>query len=81
MSALELVGPLICLAALPQYVAKRNVIIHVDNIGSVTIWQKGYSNRCDICNTIVTAMADICATFGTTLYLHKSPDAQQPVPT
>ena len=43
LSVLELVGPLICLAAAPDMVRGRPVRIWVDNIGSVKIWQKGYS--------------------------------------
>ena len=49
MSALELVGPLICLASEPDLVQSAPIRIWVDNIGSVRIWRKGYSSSCELC--------------------------------
>jgi hypothetical protein len=59
LSALELVGPLVCLSA--DFARCRNTAVRawVDNAGSVTIWQKGYSTRCDLCNTLVKAIAAV----------------------
>ena len=71
LSALELVGPLICLAAAPDMVRGRPVRIWVDNIGSVKIWQKGYSGSCALCTSLVSAMASVAAALGTTVVVEK----------
>ena len=71
LSALELVGPLICLAAAPDMVRGRPVRIWVDNIGSVKIWQKGYSGSCALCTSLVSAMALVAAALGTTVVVEK----------
>ena len=71
LSALELVGPLICLAAAPDLVRERPVRIWVDNIGSVKIWQKGYSGSCSLCTTLVSAMASVAAALGVSVSVEK----------
>jgi hypothetical protein len=71
LSALELVGPLVCLAA--DFARCRNTAVRawVDNAGSVTIWQKGYSTRCDLCNTLVKAIAAVAAAAGCQFSIEK----------
>jgi hypothetical protein len=71
LSALELVGPLVCLSA--DFARCRNTAVRawVDNIGSVTIWQKGYSTRCDLCNTLVKAIATVAAAAGCQFSIEK----------
>jgi hypothetical protein len=64
LSALELVGPLVCVAAAVDKCRDQPVRIWVDNIGSVKIWKKGYSSRCDLCSTLVTAIATVAAAIG-----------------
>ena len=71
MSALELVGPLICLASQPDIVRNSAVRIFVDNSGSVRIWQKGYSNRCSLCTTLVTAVGTVAAALGVHVSIDK----------
>ena len=71
MSALELVGPLICLASGYNLVRNRPVRILVDNSGSVHIWRKGYSNRCGLCTTLVAAIATVAAGLGCTVGIEK----------
>ncbi|MBM3938748.1 MAG: hypothetical protein FJ333_08890 [Sphingomonadales bacterium] len=71
MSALELVGPLVCMTANPELVRAQAVRILVDNIGSVEIWKKGYSNVCGLSSTIVTALATVAASLGTQLFIEK----------
>ena len=71
LSALELVGPLICLSAAPDMVRERPVRIWVDNIGSVKIWQKGYSSSCSLCTTLVSAMASVAAALGVLMAVEK----------
>jgi hypothetical protein len=64
LSALELVGPLICLSANFQQCKNSVVTIWVDNAGSVKIWEKGYSTSCQLCNTLVKAIACVAASAG-----------------
>jgi hypothetical protein len=45
LSALELVGPLICGAAASELCRLCPVRVWVDNAGSVGIWRKGYSTQ------------------------------------
>jgi len=71
LSALELVGPLVCLVAAPQLCRYNAVRVWVDNSGSVAIWKKGYSNSCDICNTIVRAIATVAAALGCRFFIEK----------
>jgi len=64
LSALELVGPLVCVAAAFEKCRGKNARIWVDNMGSVLIWRKGYSTRCPLSNTLVKAIATVAAGGG-----------------
>jgi len=55
MSALELLGPLLVLAAGARQVRGLELRIWVDNIGSCNIWRHGYSNTCQLSTTVVKA--------------------------
>jgi hypothetical protein len=46
LSALELVGPLLCVTSGHEWCRGRVVRVWVDNIGAVKIWSKGYSLSC-----------------------------------
>jgi hypothetical protein len=71
LSALELVGPLVIVAAAPDLCRGNPVRVWVDNAGSVRIWEKGYSNSCLLCTTIVKAAASIAAALDCRLEVHK----------
>ena len=71
MSALELVGPLVCVCADPDLVRCRAIRIWVDNIGSVRIWRKGYSNSCSLSTTLVRALAAVAAALGCRVFVEK----------
>jgi hypothetical protein len=71
LSALELVGPLVAVAVWWQHLAGKQVVIWVDNAGSVAIWDKGYSTRCRLSSAIVTALAAVSAAFGCTVKVQK----------
>jgi len=71
MSALELVGPLICLAAGADLCRGRPVRIWVDNFGSVAIFKKGYSTSCELSSTLVSAMAIVATAIGCRLTVDK----------
>ena len=79
MSALELLGPLMALAAGMDRFRGQPVRFRVDNAGSVYIWQKGYSSSCRLCTTIVKAMASLSATFGCRVELVKVTRCSEPL--
>jgi hypothetical protein len=71
MSALELVGPLVAVASAVSTYRNKPVVIWVDNIGSVRKWEKGYSTRCELCTTLVKAIATVAAGLGCRLDIRK----------
>jgi hypothetical protein len=71
LSALELVGPLLCVASGHQFCRDRVVRVWVDNIGAVKIWAKGYSLSCVLCMTIVKAIGTVAAGIGCQLHVEK----------
>lgn len=71
LSALELVGPLICLAAGAALCRSKPVRIWVDNAGSVAIWKKGYSSSCSLCTTLVGAIGRVAAALGAAVAIGK----------
>jgi len=71
LSALELVGPLICISAGRQHCRRAPVRIWVDNAGSIGIWRKGYSTRCALCTTLVAAIGRVAAAIGCTVTIEK----------
>jgi hypothetical protein len=71
LSALELVGPLAMITADPSRFRRQPVRIWVDNAGSVKIWEKGYSNSCPYCTTLVKALSSVAAALDCRLEIHK----------
>jgi len=71
LSALELIGPLITIAANFEACRFRQLIIWVDNAGSVEIWRKGYSNHCSLSNTIAKAINMVAVAAGCEIFLQK----------
>ena len=61
LSALELVGPLAIVCGVPDKVRGKALRVHVDNIGSVEIWKKGYSTTCELSSTLVRAIFEVSA--------------------
>ncbi len=71
LSALELVGPLVCLLGAADRCRGRAVRILVDNSGAVEIWRKGYSMRCVVCSRLVEAMAAVAAALCCRVWVEK----------
>jgi hypothetical protein len=71
LSALELVGPLVCVMAGHRFCRGRVVRVWVDNIGAVRIWKKGYSLSCELCTTIVKAISTVAAGVGCRFEIEK----------
>jgi hypothetical protein len=71
LSALELVGPLLCVTSGHEWCRGRVVRVWVDNIGAFKIWSKGYSLSCELCTTIVKAAGTVAAGIGCQLHVEK----------
>jgi hypothetical protein len=71
LSALELVGPLICISADQNNCRGMPIRIWVDNSGSIGVWKKGYSTRCRLCTTLVQAIGRVAAATNCTVVLEK----------
>ena len=71
MSALELLGPLLVVAAGFRKFANSEVNIWVDNAASVCIWQKGYSSSCDLSSTVVKAVQTVSTSIGCRVHVTK----------
>jgi hypothetical protein len=71
LSALELIGPLICVSAGRRFCRRAPIRVWVDNSGSVGIWKKGYSTNCHLCTTIVNAIARVAAALGCRVAIDK----------
>jgi hypothetical protein len=78
LSALELIGPLIVVAAGHQLCRGQNVNIWVDNASSVQAYNKGYSRSCPLCTTIVKALSTVAAGFGMTVNILKITRCSEP---
>ena len=37
----------------------KQVVVYVDNDGSVMMWEKGWSTVCDLCNTLMLAIHQV----------------------
>jgi len=71
LSALELVGPLVAISAGSEWCRNKPVRVWVDNSGSVQIWKKGYSTRCQLCTTLVKAISTVAAGLGCKFTIEK----------
>ena len=71
LSALELIGPLALIVAAPDKVRGKPIRIMVDNMGSVIIWQKGYSTSCELSSTLVIAIYEVSIALECTVVLEK----------
>ena len=71
MSAWELLGPLLVLCAAPDTVRNKQVVVMVDNEGSVRMFQKGWTTKCQLCNTILGAMNEVATALNTDIFVQK----------
>ena len=71
LSALELAGPLIVLAAGHRICRGQALTVWVDNAGAVQVYGKGYSRSCRLCTTIAKAASTIAAGLGCDLRVAK----------
>ena len=71
MSALELVGPLAILCGASSRVRGQDLIMWVDNSGSVAIYEKGWCESCMLCTTLVLAISQVAASLQCQLEIRK----------
>ena len=71
LSFLELLGPLLVLAAGARMCANRPVRVWVDNAGSVHIWRKGYSTACSYSTAVARAIAVVARGLGCRVEISK----------
>lgn len=71
MSALELVGPLLVVAAGYRWCRNSCVRVWVDNSASVCIFNKGYSSSCRLSSTIVKAISTVAAGINCRIEIQK----------
>jgi hypothetical protein len=71
LSALELAGPLVVVAAAHKLCRGQALNVWVDNSGAVEVFKKGYSRNCRLCTTIAKAAATVAAAIGCRLEVLK----------
>ena len=71
MSAWELLGPLLTLCTAPDRVRNKQVVVMVDNEGSVQMFAKGWTTKCQICNSILVAIHEIAMALNVDLFVDK----------
>ena len=81
MSALELVGPLIVVAAGYSWCKFAHVRVWVDNYASCSIWKKGYSYKCKLSTTLVKAISTVAVGLGCTVHIQKITRCSNPFAT
>ena len=69
MSAWELVGPLLTVSCTGNTLSGKQVEVFVDNDGSVQIWNKGWTTKCDLCNTLILAIHQVSTGLNIELFI------------
>ena len=69
MSVWELVGPLLALTIGGNRLSGKQVIAWVDNDGSVSMYRKGWSTVCDLCNIIIVALYQVSIALDCELFI------------
>ena len=81
MSALELLGPLLAVASGFHRFQNMEVNIWVDNSASMCIWNKGYSNSCDLSSTVLKAIHTVGSSIGCRVNVTKITRCSSPMAT
>ena len=71
MSAWELLGPLLTVCSAPDRIRNKQVVTMVDNEGAVRMYQKGWTTKCQLCNTIIRAINEIAVGLNVDLFVEK----------
>ena len=76
--ALELVAALLAVCTDIPTLARKPVVIFVDNISSCLAWRRGYSKSDEIATTLVKALFYVCAASRITLFTAHVPRRSNP---
>ena len=71
MSLLEMLGALLVLTAGMDIVRNKNLIVPVDNAGTVAIYNKGWCTSCMLCTTVALAISEVAASINCKLEIIK----------
>jgi hypothetical protein len=71
MSAWELLGPLLVVCTAPDKVRNKQIVAMVDNEGSVRMYNKGWTTKCQLCNTLLVAINEVALALNTDLFVEK----------
>ncbi len=71
LSALELAGALVVVAAAHRICRGQALNVWIDNAGAVEVYRKGYSRSCRLCTTIAKAAETVAAGIGCKLEVVK----------
>lgn len=71
LSLLELLGPLMVIAAGAAACRGQDVRVWVDNMGAVVIYKKGYCTDCPITSTVARAINVVSSGIGCRMYVTK----------
>ena len=71
LSFLELLGPLLVVAAGKEACQGKDICVWVDNIGSVMIYKKGYSATCSYASCVARAINVVAAGLGCRVFVEK----------
>lgn len=70
MSAWELVGPLMVVCCMGNRLSGKQVVVFVDNDGSVRMWEKGWTTKCDLCNTLLVAIHQVSVAMDIEVFIN-----------
>ena len=70
MSCWELVGVLLGLTTGGECLRGKQLVAWVDNDGSVAMFKKGWTTKCDLCNTVIVALYQLSAALDCDLYIY-----------
>ena len=58
-------------ATAPDKVRNKQVVVMVDNEGAVRMFGKGWTTKCQLCNTILVAINEVAMALNVDLFLEK----------
>ena len=71
LTCLELLGPLVLVAANPDTVRNKQLVVHVDNQGSCDIYRKGFSTSCLYSYAVAKAIWEVSQVLNCRVHLQK----------
>ena len=69
----NLAGPLLAITSAPNHVRNKQVVAFIDNIGSVHWWAKGWTNGCNLGNSVIGALHLVTKALNVELFIQHVP--------